>query len=318
MSDVDRVHVVVAALVHGGRVFIAKRPAHKHQGGLWEFPGGKVEPGESPALALERELNEEIGICVKSLRPLIRIKHDYEDRKVLLDVWHITNWEGEAHGAEGQKVAWTPMQALRSDKFPVANRAIITALLLPTTYFITPEPMSADEPGLRSLHVALKNGARLVQLRAKQLQPAELRRLAIQYTALCKSYGAKLLVNTESELAESIGADGVHLSARQLKNLTERPLSRTYLVGASCHDENDLVQAAALNVDFAVLSPVKCTNSHKTAEVLGWDRFGELVNAANMPVYALGGLGENDLPAAWATGAQGVAGISNFWELPFQ
>ena len=153
----------------------------------------------------------------------------------------------------------------------------------------------------------------MVQLRTKQMQEEQLRPLVIQYAALCKSYGARLLVNSSYALVEATGADGVHLTANQLHKLAERPLSRAYLVGVSCHDESDLRRASEMGANFALLSPVKCTGSHKFAEPLGWQQFASIVRSATIPVYALGGLGDDDLPAAWSAGAQGVAGISKLW-----
>ena len=94
-----RVHVA-AAVIRGadGRVLIAKRPQDKHQGGLWEFPGGKVEEGEAVERALARELEEELGIRVEAARPLIQVQHDYPDKQVLLDVWEVSSFTGEPHG----------------------------------------------------------------------------------------------------------------------------------------------------------------------------------------------------------------------------
>ena len=313
MSDSARVHVVAAAVLHGTRVFLTKRRASAHQGGLWEFPGGKVEPGETPSEALHRELREELDIEVLQCRPLIQVRHDYEDKQVLLDVWLVDAWRGEPRGAEGQNAAWMQRSELRPAMFPAANGPILTAVSLPATYFITPELASVAYHGLRTLHAALKRGARLVQLRSKQMDSNSLRPLIVQYTALCTSYGASLLVNAHSGLVESTGAHGVHLTARQLHELTARPLGDRHLVGASCHNADDLARAATIGVDFAVLSPVKPTTSHAGAEPLGWEGFCALVRETRIPAYALGGLGEDDLSAAWRAGAQGVAGISKLW-----
>ncbi len=123
------VHVAVGALVNAaGAVLVTRRPEHVHQGGLWEFPGGKVEPGESVRQALERELREELGVVVGRARPLIRVRHRYPERTVLLDVWRVDVYRGEAHGREGQPLAWRAPGDLDPADFPEADAPIIEAL----------------------------------------------------------------------------------------------------------------------------------------------------------------------------------------------
>jgi len=125
-----RVHVAVAVIINGnGHILIAKRPDHVHQGGLWEFPGGKVEVGESLKAALERELFEELGIALLACQPLLEIHHDYFDKQVLLDVWTVTGFSGEAYGREQQAVRWVAPGSLFEYEFPEANQPIIQALL---------------------------------------------------------------------------------------------------------------------------------------------------------------------------------------------
>lgn len=121
---------VAAGVVLGadGSVLIAKRLPGVDQGGLWEFPGGKIEPGETARSALTRELHEELGIAVIEAARLIRIEHDYPRKRVVLDVWRVEVWAGTPAGAEGQQVKWVPLSALGDYAFPQANRRIITAL----------------------------------------------------------------------------------------------------------------------------------------------------------------------------------------------
>ena len=118
-----RIHVV-AAVIRGadGRILIARRADDQHQGGLWEFPGGKVESGEAVQAALARELEEELGIRPSVARPLIQVQHDYPDKQVLLDVWEVSAFVGEPHGAEGQPLAWVGARQLLEYQFPAANR----------------------------------------------------------------------------------------------------------------------------------------------------------------------------------------------------
>lgn len=123
------IHVAVGVVVDSSdHILISRRLQHQHQGGLWEFPGGKVETGESVQAALTRELDEELGIEVIASAPLLKIEHDYSDKKVLLDVWEVTQFSGEARGREGQEFLWVPRNELQNYEFPAANIAILERL----------------------------------------------------------------------------------------------------------------------------------------------------------------------------------------------
>ena len=125
------VHVMVGVLFDGdGQVLVALRPdSAEHLAGYWEFPGGKKEADESPLAALSRELHEELGITVLQAQSLLRVEHDYPQKKVILDVYAVTDYRGEAHGAEGQQTRWLPLSALSELRFPEANEPIIRFLL---------------------------------------------------------------------------------------------------------------------------------------------------------------------------------------------
>lgn len=126
----QRVHVAVGVVIDArDRILVAERPQHLHQGGLWEFPGGKVEVGELITDALRRELHEELAIEVLDAEPLIEVEHDYGDKHVLLDVWRVTAYRGEPEGREGQRWRWVERGLLETLEFPAANIAIIEALL---------------------------------------------------------------------------------------------------------------------------------------------------------------------------------------------
>jgi 8-oxo-dGTP diphosphatase len=308
-------HVVAAAVVGSrGRVLVARRPDHLHQGGLWEFPGGKLEPGEAVEAGLARELDEELGLKPTLMRPLIRVHHRYPERDVLLDVWRVEGWLGEPHGREGQRVEWVAPEDLPSRAFPAANLPIVSAVRLSDRYLITPEPGPDEDAFLAGIERSLGAGVRLIQLRAKAAAPRRLARLARLCLERCRDAGARLLLNADPELVEALGADGVHLSASRLLACRQRPLGVRHWVAASCHDARELAHACQIGVDFVVLSPVRRTVSHPGLPSLGWHRFWALTEGASVPVYALGGLGAADLPIAWAHGAQGVAGIRGLWE----
>jgi 8-oxo-dGTP diphosphatase len=312
-----RVHVAAGAVFDDRqRVLICRRPSHVHQGGLWEFPGGKLEPGETTESALRRELREETGIHVISGRPLIRVHHDYPDRDVLLDVWRVERFSGKAAGHEGQLIRWVSPRELGSYRFPAANKPVIKAVSLPDRYLITPEPGADVENFLAHLDAAICRGVELVQLRAIQWALPDYRGLVKRALGICHARNARLLLNADPSLVLELGVDGVHLTSTRLLALRERPLDARYVVGASCHDRQELEHACAMNLDFAVVSPVRETDSHPGAKALGFDGLRDLTEPADVPVYALGGMDETDLIRAFEHGAQGIAAIRGLWLSP--
>ena len=125
----ETVHVAVGIVADAsGAILIARRPDHTHQGGLWEFPGGKVEADETVATALQRELQEELGITVQAAEPWLQVRHAYTDKTVLLDVWRVKAWRGEPHGREGQPLRWASPAELTDFTFPAADEPIIARL----------------------------------------------------------------------------------------------------------------------------------------------------------------------------------------------
>lgn len=308
------IHVAAGAIPDAeGRILITKRPNRVHQGGRWEFPGGKLEPGETPVAALARELNEELGIRVLSSRPLIRVHQDYGDRRILLDVRRINRYEGEPRGREGQPLAWVHPQAMDPTAFPAADGPVILALRLPERYLITGADPHAPDRFLDRLDRALAQGVRLVQLRAHTLSDDDYADLAAGAFQLCAHHDARLLLNRDPALARELPGHGLHLTAWRLAQLTHRPGDDRRLVGASCHNARELSRAARLGLDYALLSPVQATRSHPRARPLGWPRFAAFTEGARLPVYALGGLGPDDLERAFAHGAQGIAAIRGLW-----
>lgn len=307
-------HVAVGVVRNrDGEVLIARRKEASHQGGLWEFPGGKVELGETVSQALARELLEELGIEIKSFRPLIQIPHHYPDRSVLLDVWEVDSFDGDAHGKENQPVRWVHCSGLPDFTFPEANRPICTAVALPSVYGIVDvKSRMGNKEVLTQLASVIASGCRLIQLRMKGSKKSEeVLEIAQRAVYFAHAQDTKILINSDQELDVN-EADGLHLSSNKLMSLQNRCVDKTKLLGASCHSFAELRQAARIGVDFAVISPVQKTASHPEAEPLGWERFRLLASESPLPVYALGGLALDDFELARENGAQGVAGISMF------
>lgn len=310
----DFLHVVAAAIFsESGAVLIARRPWHAHQGGKWEFPGGKVEPGESAEDALRRELYEELTIQAQTFEPLIQVRHRYSDKAVFLDVWKVTRYAGEPHGREHQAIAWVAPRELSRFTFPAANYPILKALSLPDLYLITPEPGRDADLFITRLVAALRAGVRLVQLRVPGLEASRYFELAQAAIERCHAYGARLLLNGEPEWVLRLNADGVHLNSARLAEMQTRPLPRDCLVAVSCHDPEEITRANAIDADFAVVSPVRATPGHPYAKPLGWRVFRELCIQAAMPVFALGGMTPADLSRAKHHGGQGIAAIRALW-----
>lgn len=306
--------VAVAVIQNlAGKILLTRRQAHTHQGGLWEFPGGKVERREDLAQALRREIREELGIEVITHQPLISITHAYPEKTVRLDVHTVLKYAGVPYGMEGQPLEWVSIQDLDRYPMPAADKPICNALKLPDTYLITGPDPKAIKPFLRRLEVSLDQDVKLVQLRAPGLSDDEYRSLAAAAYTLCQRYGAKMLANASLDLMDKIEADGFHLTSRQLMALSDRPVCSDKWLAASCHNQRELLQAAAVGVDFCVLSPVLATASHPEANPLGWGQFSEQLKQVNRPVYALGGMDRSHILQARMAGGQGIAAISALW-----
>lgn len=308
-------HLHVAAAVvrnEKGEILIARRPATVDQGGLWEFPGGKLAPYETGRQALDRELCEEVGIRIESASPLIRVHHRYPERVILLDVWWVEAFSGEAYGREGQAVRWVKEEDLIQYSFPEANKPILKALRLPDHYMITGEAENEKE-WLKKLQTALSTGVELVQLRAHNLSEDEFAKRAAAALELTKAAGARLILNADPSMLDRVDADGIHLSSDRLSHYASRPLPVTKWLSCACHNGAQLQAALALNADLATYSPVQETESHPGVEPIGWQAFHDAIEPVPMPVYALGGLGRADIRRTRGLGGQGVAGIRAFW-----
>ena len=297
---------VAAAVIQraDGAFLLAQRPAGKVYAGYWEFPGGKVETGEAAEHALARELHEEIGIDACTAYPWITRVYAYPHATVRLNFFRVTAWKGDPHPREEQAIAWQRFGAPLVEPMLPANAPVLAALALPHEYAITDAENRGREPMLAKIRERLGAGLKLIQVRDKELPRRE--EFARSVLRLAHRHGARVLLNG----GPAIG-DGVHYTAAQLMSLRERP--RGILGAASCHDAAELERAMALELDFAVLGPVRPTASHPSARVLGWDGFARLARGASIPVYAIGGVQRADLETAWRAGAHGLAMISGAW-----
>jgi 8-oxo-dGTP diphosphatase len=302
------IHVMAGVLRDSaGRVLLAQRPAGDALAGLWEFPGGKCEPGEDALAALARELDEELGIHVEDAEPLIQVPWLDPRKALLLDAWCVTRWHGTPVGREGQPLRWAELDDLHAIEMPPADRPVTTALRMARCMLVTPEPDADAGAFLARIERALDGGVRLLQLRARHASPAVVHELATALQRLARPHGARVLLNGHPALAIELGLDGVHLPASALT--PKRPVPADMLCGASCHDARELSAALAAGVDYVVLGPVAETASHPGAPSLGWQAAAALIEGYPLPVFLIGGLGPGDLAAARALGAYGIAAI---------
>lgn len=308
-SEID---VVVAVLVRpDGRCLLARRPEGRAMAGFWEFPGGKIEPGETREAALARELEEELGIRAIEPWPWIARAFAYPHARVRLYFYRVTAWEGEPREREGQRLAWVNPAAPAVAPLLPANHPVLEALCLPPVMGVSHVAELTQPVFLARLEAALAQGLRLVQIREHALGEAELAHLVAQVRRACARHGALVVVNAAPDVVARLACDGVHLSASRLMASKSRP--PLPWVGASCHDPRELEHAARLELDYVVLGPVLPTQSHPGAKTLGWEGFARLVEDYPLPVYAIGGMRAEALPHAWRHGAHGVAMLRGAW-----
>ena len=308
----SRVEVAAAVIFNErGEFLLAQRPAGKAYAGYWEFPGGKVEAGESAADALRRELHEELGIDAVAAYPWLTRDFDYSHAAVRLRFFRVLKWSGEPHGKERQQFAWQSIRNIAVAPLLPANGPILRALELPSVYGITCAGELGRDAFTARLEQSLRHGLRLIQVREKLFTDDRLRAFSSEVVAVGRAGGALVIVNGPVDIAARANADGVHLTAAQLMTATHRPGGNW--CGASCHNGAELARAGELGLDFVVLGPVKATPSHPDAIPLGWPEFGRLIRDHPLPVYALGGLRVTDLVPAWDCGAHGVAMVRGAW-----
>jgi 8-oxo-dGTP diphosphatase len=307
------VDVAVAVITRpDGSFLVAQRPADKVYAGYWEFPGGKVEAGEAVERALARELHEELGIDVERAYPWITRVYPYPHATVRLHFHRVVAWRGDPHCREHSGMVWQRADQLTVAPMLPANAPVLKALGLPAEYAVSNASVVGEARFLESLQRRLAGGLRLVQVREQMMARDRQIDLVRKVLAVARTHGARVLVNSDVEVARAAGADGVHLPSALLATLDARP--QFELVGASCHRDAELRRAESIGADFAVAGPVKPTPTHPGGALLGWQGFRTLVAGAAIPVYAIGGLTRADFEQAWANGAHGLAMIRGSWD----
>ena len=311
------IDVAVGVLIRDdGRFLLAQRPAGKPMPGCWEFPGGKLEEGESVFDALVREFDEELGVPITDAHPWAQRVVVYPHATVRLHFWRsfgrANEWHGEPSSREGQAFRWEHIDHLTTDPWLQGAMPVKRWMQLPEIYAISHVAAMGVDRFLARLDRRLASGViKLLELREPELDASSFASLFDEVHARCASHGARLLVNSTHPRTLWSRADGVHLTARDLMRIDVRPDVDWCI--ASCHDADELARASAFGFDAAVLGPVAPTASHPGGEVLGWDRFAAIAQKTAIPVYAIGGMTTDDLTRAIAAGAHGVAMIRAAW-----
>ncbi|MCB1896430.1 MAG: Nudix family hydrolase [Zoogloeaceae bacterium] len=315
MSERKRIEVAAAVITRpDGSFLLGQRAPGTFYPGYWEFPGGKVEPGEDARAALVRELDEELGIRAESCWPWLVREFTYEHAHVRLNFFEVPEWSGEVNDHVHSALSWQRAEVLTVAPMLPANAPVLKALRLPRQMGVTDAAGLGIDIQLVALERALAAGLRLVQLRDGGLPTEDRRRLAQAVIDRCRDHGALMVVNDDADLARAVGADGLHLRSAALAEASHRPDFEW--VGASCHDRADLERAARLELDYALLGHVAPTPSHPGQPALGWRRFAALTANLPFPVLAIGGIGPADMATARASGAHGIAAIRATWAAP--
>lgn len=310
-ARLTRVSAAVIFRDDGREYLLAQRPPGKAYAGYWEFPGGKVETGESFAQALVRELQEELGMTVTAMTPWITRHFVYPHARVEIRFFRVAAWTGDLHPHEHTGMTWLETRGMAGGKdleqMPVspvlpANTPILRALALPPVYAVT-------NAGAVGVDAELARVARarpmLVQVREKTLSDSDRRDFARKVIDIVHGYGGYVLLNGCADDVLAVGADGVQLTSAALMACEQRP--DLPLVFASCHTPAELLKASSLGLDAVVLGSINSTPTHPDQAPLGWENFARMIEGCALPVYAIGGMTVADVAEAQARGAQGVA-----------
>lgn len=302
MMNKPTVNVAIGILFHQSKVLVGWREAKQHQGNKHEFPGGKVEVGETPEQACTREVFEEVGIRIQDWHSFDVIRHEYEDIHVHLHLFH-ASVNAEQLQEIQEPWTWYGRSQLKQLNFPKANDAIIQRLSWGSLIKVSDQLSDIYDLGPKSLmyfRLSREISSDVVST-INQLADDQLMHLIVNVDLW------KTLTPT---IQKKIYA--VHYKQDQLMNVSHSDRIIGINTIAACHDVITLARAEQLGFDAVILSPVLQTATHPDSKPLGWEHFETLVKNINIPVFALGGLSPNDLNIAQVHGAYGVAGISQF------
>ena len=316
-ADPHRIDVAVGVIRRADdEVLVGQRLVRDRYFQKWEFPGGKLESGESPELALRRELGEELGIRVEKTKPVIRLDHDYPDRKVRLHVLEVLSYVGEPQGREGQAIEWVSLTNTSAREFLAATEPIFRALTLPHRILIT----DVRRFGVRHICDRIKeevdrSANAIVQIREPWMSDDERASFARQLRGLTRESSVHIVLNDTIGLEPIPGITGIHLSAANARSAVKQGHTKPsdMLLGCSCHNAEEVSVAKALGADYLTVGSVASTPSHPDGRILGFAGFTELSLMASLPAYAVGGMTESHVDDIRQAGGQGVAMISAAW-----
>lgn len=288
-GDSDAVLDIAVGIIRDaqGRILIAQRRPGTLGAGFWEFPGGKHEAGEAMHTTLARELQEELGITPLQPQHLIRMRNPAAMRPVRLHVWLVTQWQGQAHGREGQRVEWCPQNELMNYELLPGNRPLLNALTLPRQLRIGAD--IGDGTG-RATH--------MLCLQAPRLADADYAELVRQVLAQGEAAAPPLLLDRSAAMVAELGAAGLYWPACRVAQIRQRPLGPDYLFGVAASDAHEMQAACRAEADFAVLSLPQLP--------FGWSAWRQLRADFGLPVYAAG-VDTTDLDTAREHNAHGIA-----------
>lgn len=324
-AERKRIDVAVAVVMRpDGSVLWGSRPEGKPYAGYWEFPGGKVEPGETVWHALVRELHEELGITAVEGGPWFVIEHDYEHALVRLHLYRVWAFEGEPQSLEGQAFAWDSLQPESLSPILPATEPLLPKLNQAEVLILSQYGMGVAQFE-SCLDSALQKQGRLALIfRENELSGQHVLQAYDHARAWASSHRVPLSINSatfmrmlESGFQDSGLPVRLHLTEQHLLGGLPASVQSKWVdaglampVSASVHSAQSLSKAFTMNLDFAVLGAVKATESHPGQAGLGWERFEQTVALCRLPVYAIGGLKPADLPEAKRRGAHGIAMIT--------
>jgi 8-oxo-dGTP diphosphatase len=313
----SRIEVAVGVIRRGeNEVLVGQRMVQDRYYRRWEFPGGKLEPRETPEQALARELSEELGIQITKTQPLIQLDHDYPDIKVRLYVMEVDSHLGEPYGREGQAIEWISLANPQVKDFLEATQPIFTALTLPKRIMITDTKRFGMDRTCEAVAAKAVHGASvIVQVREPELSLKDRMEFTAQLVKSTNGSPVQIVQNDGLDADFFDGITGIHLSALNTREALaaglKRPLGK--MLGCSCHNAGEIRVASMIDADYITLGSVAVTPSHPDGAVLGISQFSNLSELANIPVFAVGGMDESDIKQIRQAGGQGVAMISAAW-----